>query len=112
MYDNNTIEECGCKRHTVNTNDGDTIWYDHDWWSLQCLCIKKDKRYEIILAKQRILDYKIEVYKRMQAKFIKMKNYMRKTPCFMCGKTVGNRWEHHGDEVICSSCERETRIRE
>lgn len=100
----NSESMCGCGRHMLSTSDSKTVWYDSNWWAVRCLLFKVDKRLPKLLSQLTEQEKIIQSYKKMRLKFIRMKNYMRKLTCSVCGEPVGNRFVQKGDGLLCGTC--------
>lgn len=94
---------CGCGRHFVNINDPEIIRYNQEWWLRLCL-VHLDKRLPNIVNHYNEMRKEVASVRKLRAKFVLMKNYMKKQNCYYCGYPVGNRFVHHKDELICGSC--------
>lgn len=104
MSEGGIATKCGCNRHMINLTDEKVARYKDQWWSLKCLLMKVDKRMPRIVETFNKLEKEAKAYRKMRAKFIKMKNFLKQMPCVVCGYEAGNRFVHTEERIYCGKC--------
>lgn len=96
--------KCGCGYHKISSDEKNIVYFKNEWWRLRCLFVKIDKRMPKIISKFEKMERELAKSRKMRLKFIRMKNFIKKTPCSHCGHPAGNRFAQVGDQVLCGQC--------